>query len=160
MDLSLIQGTITGLKTASDIAKGFLELKSLADVQTKVIDLQSAILSAQSNALSANADQAAAAEEIRKLKEELARLKAWEEQRKRYRLVSPWTGAAVYALREAEKGSDPPHWICTKCYEDNRRSILNPRKNPDYWFSYVCPVCKSDVQSPYRGASQQEYATD
>ena len=47
MDLSLIKGTITGLKSASDIAKGFLELKSIADVQAKVIELQSVILSAQ-----------------------------------------------------------------------------------------------------------------
>ena len=40
MDMSLIQGTISGLKIAGDIAKGFLELKSIADVQEKVIELR------------------------------------------------------------------------------------------------------------------------
>ena len=77
MDLSLIQGTITGLKVASDIAKGFLEIKSMAEVQGKVIELQSSILSAQSNALAANADQASMADEIRKLRDQLAQLQAW-----------------------------------------------------------------------------------
>ena len=83
MDLSLIQGTITGLKLAGDIAKGFMELKSMAEVQGKMIELQSAILSAQSSALSANADQAAMVDEIRLLKEEIARVKAWEAQKQR-----------------------------------------------------------------------------
>ena len=67
MDMSLIQGTISGLKIASDIAKSFLELKSISDVQGKVIELQSAILSAQSSALDANAAQSAMIDEIRAL---------------------------------------------------------------------------------------------
>lgn len=70
MDMTLIQGTISGLKTAADIAKSLMELKSISDVQAKVIELQSAILAAQSSALSANADQAAMVDEIRALKEE------------------------------------------------------------------------------------------
>lgn len=48
MDLSLIQGTVSSLKLASDIAQGFLKLKSIAEGQGKVIDLQTAILAAQS----------------------------------------------------------------------------------------------------------------
>lgn len=128
MDMSLIQGTITGLKTASNIAKSFLELKSISDVQGKVIDLQSAILSAQSSALAANSDQAAMAEQIRALKEEMARVKAWETEKQRYKLVALWTGSLAYALKESMKKSEPPHYICTKCYEDGRMSILNQKK--------------------------------
>ena len=123
MDLTLIQGTISGLKLAGDIAKGFLELKSIADVQGKVIELQSAILSAQSSALAANADQAAVVQEVRNLKEDIARMKAWEEQKQRYKLTSPWQGCVVYALKEKCSGAEPPHWICTKCYEDGVKSV-------------------------------------
>ena len=48
-----LQGAVLSLKAASDIAKGFLHLNSLADVQGKVIELQEAILAAQSSALTA-----------------------------------------------------------------------------------------------------------
>ena len=127
MDLTLIQGTISGLKLAGDIAKGFLELKSITDVQGKVIELQSAILSAQSSALAANADQAAMVDEIRLLKEEIARVKAWETQKQRYQLEAIWEKAAVvYALKKSMSGAEPPHWICTKCYEDGSRSASAP----------------------------------
>jgi hypothetical protein len=160
MDMSLIQGTITGLKTASDIAKGFLELKSITDVQGKVIELQSAILSAQSSALAANSDQAAMVEQIRTLKEEIASVKAWETQKQRYKLANPWNGAVVYSLKESMANSEPAHWICTSCYETGRKSILNPIKSKDGDFLLVCPVCKSQIQSPWRNAAHPEYAPE
>ena len=64
MDITLIQSTISGLKLAGDIAKSFLELKSISEIQGKVIELQSAILSAQNSALAANAAQATLIEGI------------------------------------------------------------------------------------------------
>ena len=73
---------LSPILSAGDIAKGFLELKSISEVQGRVVELQSAILSAQSSALSANATQAAMIEEIRTLKEEIARIKAWESEKK------------------------------------------------------------------------------
>ena len=146
MDITLIQSTISGLKLAGDIAKGFLELKSISEVQGKVVDLQSAILSAQSSALSANATQAAMVEEIHTLKEEIARIKAWESEKKRYQLTSPWTGTVVYALKKSMNNSEPPHWICTKCYEDGRKSILNQHRKPNAFIEFVCSVCKTMIQ--------------
>jgi rubrerythrin len=140
--ISLIQSTISGLKLAGDITKSFLELKSISEVQGRVIQLQSVILSAQSSALSAQAHQSTMIEEIRDLKEEIARVKAWEEEKKRYKLISPWKGTFLYALKASCSRSEPPHWICTKCYEDGRKSILNPFKsNRNYVFT--CPTCKA-----------------
>lgn len=159
MDMTLIQGTISGLKLASDIAKGFLEIKSISDVQGKVIELQSAILSAQSSALAANADQAAMTEEIRALKEEIARVKAWEAQKNRYKMERPWDGATVYALKESMKGSEPPHWICTQCYENGKRSILQYRPGNTGFSDYACP-CGAAVHSRHRGIFQVQYAPD
>ncbi|MDP2029301.1 MAG: hypothetical protein Q8K12_06680 [Thiobacillus sp.] len=160
MDITLIQGTITGLKAAADIAKSLMELKSISDVQAKVIELQSAILSAQSSALSANADQAAMVDEIRQLKDEVACIKAWETQKQRYKLLSPWSAGVTYALKESMSNSEPPHLICTNCYESGRKSILNPLAGSNGFVSYVCPVCKSQIPTGYRGSPSPEYAPD
>ena len=159
MDMAMIQGTISGLKVAGDIAKGLLELKSISDVQGKVIELQSAILSAQSSALAANADQAAMVDEVRQLKEEVARVKAWEAQKQRYQLEAIWESAAlVYALKKSMSGTEPPHWICTKCYEDGVRMILQPRKGKDGFGVLACPTCKSELHSRYRDTGQPSYS--
>lgn len=159
MDMSLIQGTISGLKIAGDIAKSFLELKSISDVQAKVIELQSAILSAQGSALSANADQAAMVEEIRALKEEISRVKAWETKKQRYKLHTPWAGAVVYALKESMSQGEPPHWICTQCYENGRPSILNYQLSGSGAGVYACP-CGVKVHSVPHNPVEYQYVSD
>ena len=161
MDASLILGTISGLKTAGDIAKSLLDLKSVAEVRGKVIELQSVILSAQSSALEANARQSALVEQMRTLKEEIANIKAWEKDKQRYAFVSPWSGFIVYAMKKESAGTEPPHWICTKCYEDRRKSILNQIQRTDKTFwKIVCPICKSENHSLYRSPYQPKYAEE
>jgi hypothetical protein len=160
MVMGLIQSTVSGLKTAGDIAQSMLELKTLSEVQGKVIDLQRAILSAQSSALSANADQFAMVEKISTLKKEIADIKAWESEKERYKLVSPWEGAIAYAVKKSMCNSEPPHWICTKCYEDGRKSILNPDKNPKGFSLFACPVCSSKMLYQYMDVPDPEYAPE
>ena len=150
MDITLIQGTISGLKLAGDIAKSILELKSMSDVQSSVIELQSAILAAQSSALSANADQTAMVEEISTLKKEIADIKAWKEEKQRYQLVSPCIGSVAYALKKECSKSEPPHWICTNCYENGRKSILNQHKKSSGIVELVCQVCATKIEPPGR----------
>ena len=147
-DMALIQGAISGLNTAASIAKGFLQLHTIAEVQGKVIELQTAILAAQSSAFAAQSQQAAMAEEIRALKEEVARVKAWEAQKQRYKLQSPWQGATVYALKESMSNGEPAHWICTHCYEDGRRSILQYGYKKEAGSAYRCASCNSTVYHP------------
>ena len=160
VDIMTLQNAVLSLKTASDIAKSFLHLRSLADVQGKVIDLQEAILSAQSSALAAQSEQFAMVQRVRDLEEEIARIKAWEEEKKRYQMMHPWQGATllVYALKESCKGAEPPHWICAKCYDDGRRTVLQPTYDKEHFWLLFCATCKSQLHSGYRGEHHPTYA--
>jgi len=144
-DMALIQGAITSLQTASDIAKSFLKLKSIADNQGKVIELQSAILAAQTSALAAQSEQSSMIQRIRDLEEEIARVKAWKETAERYQLVSPWTGAFVYALKKQSGSTEPPHWLCQKCYEDGNKSILQRAADSAVTWAYNCSRCNTKL---------------
>ena len=160
MDMTLIQGTISGLKLAGDIAKGILELKSLTDVQGKVIELQSAILSAQSSALSANSDQAAMVEDIRALKKEIADVKAWESQKQRYKLVSPLTGVSAYAIQKSMSNGEAAHYLCANCFQNGKKSFLAQTGNKEGWVALVCSACKFTAQTRYRALSGPKYAEE
>lgn len=161
MVISLIQDTVASFKLISDIIKGILELQTSVEVKAKVSELQDAVLSAQSNALAAQAQQTAMIEEIRNLKEDIARVKAWEKEKQRYKLISPWAGTVLYAVKEAASASEPPHWICTKCYEDGRKSILQAKKTAGAWFVLACPACKNEFRSPNRmEPPDPKYATE
>ncbi|HEX7687579.1 MAG TPA: hypothetical protein VF453_07725 [Burkholderiaceae bacterium] len=159
MDMTLIQGTITGLKAAADLAKGIMDLKTMAEVQGRVIELQAAILHAQSSALSANADQAQMAEEIRQLKAQLEKARGWETERQRYALQPIRGGGVLYALKSDQaRSGEPAHYLCTNCYEQGRKSIVSLAADKDGWTAWTCPVCKSRVLSGYRGASHARFA--
>ncbi len=163
MDIAIIQGEVTGLKTAYDIAIGMSKLNTLSQVQAKSVELGQIIIAAQTAVFSAYAAQSAMIEEIRSLKEEIARVKAWETQKKRYKLIDPWKcGSIAYALKESMKGSEPPHLICTKCYEDGRKSILNPLKLDRENVVYSCPACKAQTPTGqyWSGLSLLTYAPD
>jgi hypothetical protein len=158
-DMTLIQGAISSLKTATDIAKGLLHLQSLAEVQGKVIELQSAILAAQSSALAAQSEQSAVIQRVRDLEEEIARVKAWEETKQRYQLIAPWTGFYVYALKKSCKESEPPHWICARCYEDGMKSLLQDIDKFDRRLVHVtlCPRCKFEIENNRYGPPDRHY---
>lgn len=153
-----------GLKAAGDLAKAFLQLKSDAERQAKVIELQSIILAAQSNAIAAQSDQFAMLEEVRALKEEIAQVKAWETEKQRYQMVSPFSGATVYALKEAMSNGEPPHYICANCYQNGKRSILQCKtptyKDGDGTAKLVCRnlSCKSESVTAYVNCVAAEYA--
>lgn len=128
------------------MAKGFLDLKSMAEVQGKVIELQSAILAAQSSALAANADQAAMAEEIRKLREQLALAEAWDQEKQRYQLIALEPGIFAYTLRQAAAGLEPPHWVCARGFNAGVKYILQNQGDFYGASEYLCNGCNSKIK--------------
>src|SRR2546430_14048114 len=141
VDGASIAAAIGSLKTAADIAKGFLSLKETAAVQGKVIELQGHILAAQSSALAGQSDQLSLLEEIRSLKAKMAELEAWGAEKKRYELKNVGYSALVYVLKEEERGSTPPHWVCANCYEGGHAAILQYVMVPKLGNVWTCPSC-------------------
>ncbi|WP_050808508.1 hypothetical protein [Collimonas fungivorans] len=161
VDMALLQGAVTGLKTAADIAIGMSKLKTMAEVNAKAIELQQVILSAQSNALGAQSAQFSLIEEIRSLKEEIAQVKAWEETKKNYLLVSPWTGCFVYALKKQSGSIEPTHWLCPNCYQNGKKFILQKaREDNRMMVSFGCHNCNSKLLVRGGYDIQVSYAED
>lgn len=125
MDIGSIAAATASLKVAGEIAVGLINLRADAEIQAKAIELNQKIIAAQHDVFAANAAQSALIQRIGDLEKEIAHIKAWEETKQRYKLISPWNGAFVYALKAQCDTSEPPHWLCEKCYEDGRKSILH-----------------------------------
>lgn len=120
----------------------------MAEVQGKVIELQTTIMAAQSSAISAQAEQATVIHEVTELKDEIARMKTWGETKQQYRLINPWPGAFFYSFKKPEREpAEPAHWICAKCYEDGRKSILQLlHQDHGRRREFTCFVCKSVIE--------------
>ena len=160
MDLTAIQAAFSSLKTAADISKTFVDIKSEAEIKSKVISLQNALLDAQSCALSATAAQFEMQEKIKELETRLNDIADWEQQINRYLLVNPWEDAAqVYALKRLCAENEAAHFLCANCFHNYKRVILNPTKK-DRWIIMACPSCKGVLDTGYREIGLAKFAED
>lgn len=141
-----ISSAFTGLKTAYDVASGFLKLKISAEVQTKVIELQGIIVAAQNDAFAAQAAQSELLEEVRALKEKITQMEAWDAEREQYELKRIDSGAFAYVLKKDEKSSEYGPWYCTACYENRHKSILQNQGRVGSDVILKCPECKNTMK--------------
>ena len=141
-----------GLKAAGEIVKSLIDLKTTHEVQAKAIELQAIILSVQSDAMEAQAREAELLQKMRELEEELRLFHNWSDEKESYELRPLEKGGFVYALKSGVKANEPPHWLCTKCFQNQTKSILQfsgreaiERGGRASHESYECPNCSTRV---------------
>ena len=151
-----------GLRTINEIVKALISTKSDSERQNKTVELKDTINAILSNAIIVQSEQSKIQEENRTLKEEIARMKQWEAEKKRYKLVRVFDGSVVYALRKDMSNGEIAHYICTCCYENGNRSILNPipDKDENGFVVFFCPSCKAKVSTRFRGGVSPKYAEE
>lgn len=139
---------VTGIglfKSMLDTAKGLKDMNDAAVRNAAVIELQEKILDAQEH-------QAALIEHVGDLEKEVAHLEAWDAEKEEYELTEVSSGAFAYMLKPETRGSEPPHWLCTTCYQNHKKSIMQGKgrtqKNDEKIF--YCPSCKAEFRTHWR----------
>jgi ribosomal protein L37AE/L43A len=130
-----------GISDAVELTKKIGELVKAGvtlGLQETIVELREAVMNAK--------------DEVLQLREEnqAMRLKAsekavWEATAAKYTLVAAPGGAMVYRTEEA-----PAHYACPRCYEEQKRAILQDRRVASG--TYDCPECKRNFNV---GAVQQ-----
>lgn len=159
VDISAIAGTVSALKGAVDIAQAIKGLSDAQAIQTKVIDLNSKILEAQSAAFAANDERLALLEQIRQLERKIASFETWEAEKERYELKDIGRGSLAYALREGMRGTEPPHNLCAACYQNGKKSILQP-KSDGFLRLMICHACQARLVVDHIHAQPAHARTD
>jgi hypothetical protein len=159
----VVAETIAGIgafKTAFDMAKALKDIDDRTRRNEAVIELQEKILGAQSA-------QATLIQAVDELEKEVTTLKAWDTDKQRYKLTALASGVLAYTPKEGMDNGEPPHNLCTSCYQHGVKSILvsatwNPGRchvlvcNDCGWYGYLQGMAMSEHKDqrpkPYRGA--------
>jgi spore cortex formation protein SpoVR/YcgB (stage V sporulation) len=137
---------LTGLgifKALYDSAKALKDINDAAIRNAAVIELQEKILIAREA-------QTSLTERISELEKQVADFETWERDKQEYTITSLPSGTIVYQFVSDTPTSKPPHYICAKCYEKRKRSILQPVRKSAASFALQipdqlrCPECKTD----------------
>jgi hypothetical protein len=129
---------LSALKTAFDIAKGLKDIDDATKRSAAVIELQEKILSAQQ-------EQFALTEQLRGLQNKMATLDTWEAEKNRYELTDFGGETLAYALKQSMANGEPPHRLCSACYQNRKKGILQPTGISAYKQEMVkCSECGKD----------------
>ena len=135
-------------KTMMDMARGLKDINDTAIRNGAVIELQEKILSAREA-------QTVLLERVSDLEKEVAGFEAWERQKNRYQLQKLPPSVFVYTLKPAMAEGEPAHYICAKCYEHRKRSILHGAGKEQGVETFHCQECNSKFYvgsfEPYDG---------
>lgn len=151
VDAGSIASVMMSLKTASDIVKTVVDLRDGRIAQEKAIELNAVILAAQGGALAAQRYQSEMVVRISELEKEITRLEEWNTEAGRYELKQIDVSAFAYMPKPNADGSEPPHWLCQKCFEHKVKSVIQPQgRMPDRNYAkHACPNCKMSFVTYY-----------
>ena len=137
-DVTAIAAALTSFNTLKNIAQSMISLRDAQAFQAKILEFNGQLIDAQTKIFAVNEERSTLIERVRELESEITRMKDWETEKNRYQLVTPYVGCLVYALKKSMSNGQPPHYICTQCYENGKRSILQtvPGAMNDY---FRCP---------------------
>jgi hypothetical protein len=157
-EIAAVSGMLSALQSAAKITQGLLKMGETARIQEKVIELNGEILTAQQSAFAAQATQTSLLERISDLEKEVARHEEWEAEKKHYHLQQVYPGALAYVLKPDTDTAEPPHWLCTNCYEHGKKSLLQRRNSDRRRIAiFLCSPCKNEIEVGWKTRPDQPY---
>lgn len=150
MDLIAISQGLQAVQGMTNLVKTMVGLRDSAQLLEKTVELNQKILTVQIALSNAQSEQTSLIQTIRELEEKIAGFETWKAEKERYELKSLGGGALAYMLKPQERGSEPPHWVCTNCYGERRISPIQSVSVPGFGLRFRCPACKADLRpAPY-----------
>lgn len=161
MDISMVSSILSSTKAATDIAKGIISLDKGVAVNEKAYELINVILELQQQVMTAQVDYQTLLSAHDEWKKKAEKKIEWAETACNYRLHAFTPGVFVYAPKEEIELNELPHYLCPKCYGEEKKSILQIKSINVNGTHYECLFCNSSIcdktkkkspsSDPYRG---------
>jgi hypothetical protein len=140
-DLTAIAAALTSFNALKNIAQTMIGLHDSQALQAKIIEFNSALIDAQTKIFTVNEERTALIEHISALEKEVTELKAWDREKQRYELIALAPNVVAYAVKEAMRGTEPPHHICANCYNNRKKSHLQQLVSGAFHDRFRCNTC-------------------
>lgn len=134
-----ITAAIQSVKALNDLVKASRDLRNYNELASAVAEVNGKLMEAQSAFFSIYEKQ-------KELEKEVMDLKNWEREAERYELSQIAPGVFAYKLKAGVQPPEPSHMLCTNCYNERRKSILQLEFKNQFVERYICHHCKSEIK--------------
>lgn len=139
--LDWVAGVLTSTKTATDITKVLVDMKTDGAVQAKAVELTTVLMQLQQQLMAAQLEQMNLIKRIDGLEAELKKAHRQDDLTERYALHRFVTGHHAYTLRPEFRTNEPEHFLCSRCFENGKRITLQGER------VLKCPECENIIRS-------------
>lgn len=139
--LDWVAGVLTSTKTATDITRVLVDMRTDAAVQAKVIDLSMVLMQLQQQLMAAQSEQMNLINRIRELESALNEANQRNDKREKYQLHTFETGNVAYALKPEYAHTAIEHYLCIRCFDTGDCITMQSDGVASIWSGYKCPQC-------------------
>lgn len=142
-----VTSALTTITAVGELAKLIVSGKVDSEVKAKAAELNNSILSLQGTLFALQSQNHELLESKHSLESKLVEISNWENQAFRYKFHELCPGVFVYTLKENQENSEPSHYICPNCYQEQRKSILTSTGKEHDGTHYLCknPTCNCKI---------------
>lgn len=141
-----LDAIMSPLNAAGEALQKLIETRDLIKFGDAFRKLQAEILAAQRGALTAQTNEATLLERIRELEKEITRFETWENEKSRYEMKALRRDTFVMMLKPDARGSQPPHWLCTGCYNNGKQGTFQWTRDVAMGRRvYRCDTCQNTI---------------
>lgn len=144
-----LNGVVQSVRVVADLIqanksfRNFNELVSaVAEVNTKLVHFLSIAVEAKEKELTLN-------RHIEELEKENLKLKDWQREAKRYKLTEIAPSVFARTLKPGMEQSEPAHMLCTNCFYDHPKPILQLHTQGLKTNNYLCQHCGKEIRVPH-----------
>src|SRR5690606_36009610 len=117
-----------------------------AELVARTRDLNERLGDALEQLIAAQTEHLALLAEKAELEAQVLKLQDWAHEKQRYQRHQMPAGSFVYRLKPGMEAGEPTHDICTECYQQGIKSILQAAE--DGWFEALkCHRCNSVIRT-------------
>ncbi len=145
MDMGTIAAALNSFNALKNIAQSMVALRDVNAFQAKVIEFNGALIDAQTKIFEVNQERTTLVERISSLEKEITDLKAWEAEKQRYHMIALAPNIIAYAVKEAVRGTEPPHYLCANCYAQDKKGHLQQILRGTAIDKYRCSRCQDEL---------------
>ena len=156
MPIIEISTAVTSLKATIDFIKGAKAAIDRAELANRLSDVLGELIAAQSQTLVMQVEHSTLIAEKGELTKKLERLENWTDTERTHELHQSGPGVFVYVRKGANDDPKKFPWLCTNCWENKIKSILQCDHDWAKHASYSCPRCKSKIAWDYPNYKEPE----
>lgn len=132
----------SAIKMTASALKSAIKLHQQVEIDLKASELLEKIDSLSVTIMELYEKNLELIKEKAELEKKVVNNEQWEKEKTKYKLYELDTEIYVYAYQKSNNNTDPMHYVCKKCMEDGKKSVLDfIHENSDGSKKYHCNRC-------------------